>query len=201
MLQEKLKQHTATLHDQLEQLMYVNHIMQRTLTPLQYNKLLMINYLVHEAYEQRIFDAIGEDLAKKLNLPARSKLKALTADLASQHIDSQNFSKVIAPLKAKIPDSAFALGAMYVLEGATLGGSVIVKQLKLNANFSPQKNFSYYGVYGAQLIPNWQQFLTVLNAIPEKNHQQAMNGAKFMFNEIAAVATQLTNSTINQFNS
>jgi heme oxygenase len=86
-------------------------------------------------------------------------------------------------------NDAELLGAMYVLEGATLGGSVIVKRLKTNPNFEGL-NLNYYQIYGEQLIPMWKKFCEVLNQQPETSFDDAVNGAKKMFNYIAAVQQQ-----------
>jgi len=190
MLQEKLKQYTAPMHDALEQAMYVKEIMQRTLDRSQYQKLVYINYAIHYQYEQAIFDAIDSDSAQQLDLNSRSKLGALAADLIGEVRHTENLSKGFP----EIPTSAFALGAMYVLEGATLGGNVIVKQLKLNPNFDSDQSFAYYGCYGQNLIPNWQKFLAVLNALPEDQHRQALEGAAFLFDAILLKAKTLTNN-------
>ena len=90
-----------------------------------------------------------------------------------------------------------ALGAMYVLEGATLGGSVIVKQLGVNPNFTKNFNFNYYNIYGKELILNWQQFLAYLNSLPQTNYTDVLSGALNMFKAIIAIAKQLHNTQVD----
>jgi heme oxygenase len=58
-----------------------------------------------------------------------------------------------------------ALGFMYVVEGATLGGAYILKALSRNANILAAVNeFNYYGVYGDLIGPRWKNFQAVLLA-------------------------------------
>jgi heme oxygenase len=186
MLHETLKQATRANHDQLEQLMYVNDIMSGTLTAAQYKQILITNYLVHKAFESGLFSSLSGGIAQQLDLPRREKLTALQKDIAELNIpDLENEAEDITfgPTDAEI------LGAMYVLEGATLGGSVIVKRLKTNPQLS-HLTFNYYQVYGDQLIPMWKQFCAVLDEQPESNSEGAVTGAKKMFGYIAAVQQQ-----------
>jgi heme oxygenase len=178
MLHETLKQATRANHDQLEQLMYVNDIMSGTLTAAQYKQILITNYLVHKAFESGLFSSLSGGIAQQLDLPRREKLTALQKDIAELAEDI-----TFGPTDAEI------LGAMYVLEGATLGGSVIVKRLKTNPQLS-HLTFNYYQVYGDQLIPMWKQFCAVLDEQPESNSEGAVTGAKKMFGYIAAVQQQ-----------
>jgi heme oxygenase len=186
MLQETLKQATSPDHDQLEQLMYVGNIMAGTLTIEQYKQILITNYIVHKNFEHTLFSALSPELAQELNLPHREKLAALKKDMDELNIpETENDTEEITFHK----NDAELLGAMYVLEGATLGGSVIVKRLKANPNFEGL-NFNYYQVYSNQLIPMWKRFCEVLNQQPESTFNDAVAGAKKMFGYIAAVQQQ-----------
>ncbi len=194
MLQELLKTQTASLHEQLEQLLYVNDIMQRKLNVQQYQKLLISNYLIHQRYENAILEKIDGETAKNIMVSSRKKLAALELDLMNADIKPTAVENLITTAIDQIPNSAFAMGALYVLEGATLGGSVILKQLQLNPNFIPDQDFNYYGVYGKELIPKWQNFITELNKLPEEDYPDAIAGAKFIFKEIAKIAKKVNES-------
>ena len=192
MLQEKLKTSTASSHDGLEKLMFVNSIMQRTLNVPQYRQILITNYIAHLHYEELIHQKISKEYAEILDLPKRKKTGALIADLRDVNLTQSNLAKKFPSVEVSIPNESFALGAMYVLEGATLGGSVIVKQLLLNPNFPRDYSFNYYTIYGKELMPNWQKFVSVLNSLPEEQHQQAIDGANYMFDAIAAIAKKIS---------
>ena len=198
MLHKELKQQTATLHQELEKKMHVNQITDRTLSLTDYRKLLVINYLVHYHYEKLIFDALSPATAIKLDLRQRTKLSAIQADLGSQHIAPQNLINTFTISPARLPTEAFALGAMYVLEGATLGGAVIAKQLRANPNFPAKMTLAYYACYGTKLIPNWQAFLAVLEGIAEHDHPQVIRGAEYLFSEILALVTTVENLTVGK---
>lgn len=188
MLQQILKQATQTHHDQLEGLMFVHQIMDGTLTLEQYSQILLTNYKVHQRFEDVLINSVSPQIAAQLNINGRRKLEALEADLAET---DQAAPVVDTTDSIKFKNEAEALGALYVLEGATLGGNVIVKRLKVNPNLNHLGlNFNYYQVYGDDLVPNWKQFCEVLAHQPEDTFDDSVNGAKKMFGYIASVQQQ-----------
>lgn len=194
MLQQKLKEATSTQHDQLEELMFVKNIMGKTLNQDQYKQILTTNYITHLLYEDAIHKAINAENAKALDVDKRYKLNALELDLQDANISASSISEKFHSLINIIEfDEATALGAMYVLEGATMGGAVIIKQLNLNPNFSTGYKFNYYGIYKDNLMPNWKNFVAVLNELPEDQHPKAINGALYMFEAIAKIAEKVKN--------
>jgi len=192
MLHETLKLATRPNHDELEELMFVNDIMSGTLSLQHYKQILTTNYLVHKAFEDFLFDNLSSETAQGLNIAHRYKLPALLADMVALQMeipepvndDELTFEK----------SDASVLGAMYVLEGATLGGSVIVKRLKTNPELSALNlDFNYYQVYGAELIPYWKTFCAVLDQQREDTYLDAIESAKKMFGYIASVQLQNNN--------
>ena len=82
-------------------------------------------------------------------------------------------------------NEAEALGALYVLEGATLGGQVIIKQLKKNDSFAAFP-LAYYNVYTKQTGLRWKQFLEVINRY--EDHESAVQGAQKVYELYLTVA-------------
>lgn len=192
MLQQKLKEATQTQHNQLEELMFVKNIMDKNLTIHQYKQILTTNYVTHLVYEDAIHNAVNKNKATQLNIDERYKLPALKLDLEEAVIDPEALSEKFHSLNKIIEiDEATALGAMYVLEGATMGGAVIVKQLRLNPNFTEDLKFNYYNIYSENLMKNWKSFVATLNELPEAAHQKALNGALYMFEAIANIAQKV----------
>lgn len=189
MLQEILKSATKDNHDELEELMFVNEIMNKTITLQQYKTLLATNYVVHAAIESKLHEALNTELKDTLNIDNRHKLQALEQDLAEMEIDKNKFDSLDFDfLTQRTYDTAAALGAMYVLEGATLGGHVIQKKLRANPAFE-NLNLNYYTVYAQNLMPNWLSFVEVLNtALPENDYPVAKDSAVNTFGDIARVS-------------
>ncbi len=65
---------------------------------------------------------------------------------------------------------------------------MIVNKLKDKNQLKPyQLQFNYYKVYGDQLIANWKQFCEVVNEQPQHNHQQIIDGARYMYTQFTDI--------------
>lgn len=95
-----------------------------------------------------------------LDWPARraAKLDGLAADL---HVLG------LRPLPPRavpgLPDEAHAWGALYVLEGATLGGQLLRRHLAARLD-EPAAGLRFFGSYGEQVGPRWKAFGAALEA-------------------------------------
>ena len=188
MIQERLKKDTRSNHDTLEELMFADSIMNGTLTLEQYKQLLTTNYLVHEALEDLLFNELYDQVGDELQLYRRRKLPALLIDLHELEMEAPEWAGREQGAESDALNEASVLGALYVLEGATLGGHVIVKRLAVNPLLNRLNlGFHYYQVYGSELIPNWKKFCEVLNKQPESAYPIILDGARRMFEYIAAL--------------
>ncbi|EZI26601.1 MULTISPECIES: biliverdin-producing heme oxygenase [Pseudomonas] len=61
---------------------------------------------------------------------------------------------------------AACLGALYVLEGATLGGQVLRREMSLRLNLHADNGGAFLNVYGAETGRRWKDFLDYLNSQP-----------------------------------
>lgn len=195
MLQEILKAATKDNHDELESLMFVNEIMNKTLSLQQYKTLLATNYIVHAALESQLHDSLDEELKTALSIETRNKVAALELDLAEMGMNKEELDAMnLGFVQLQQPGNATSLGAMYVLEGATLGGRVILKKLKANPAFE-NLGLHYYSVYNENLMPYWLAFVNVLNTgVQEQDYDLAKDSAVQMFSHIAAVSKSVNYS-------
>lgn len=191
MLQELLKEQTRPYHDQLEQIMFVDRIMDGSLNPAQYRQLLVTNYLSNACFEDYIFNHLSPALQDELHITNRIKLPALLKDVEELLIPVPLLPAPgnITPIAA---DDASLMGAIYVMEGATLGGHVIVKRLLTNPQLQAlDLHYHYYQLYGAGLIDKWKQFCQVLNTrIPPAAYDKAIKSASDMFRNMMMIAGQ-----------
>lgn len=179
MLHKIIKEATQSLHSNLENLMFVDEIMNGELTFVQYKNMMLTNYMITAKYEQQLINAIRPETALKLEIHKRVKIDALYKDLSELNITPEEVIKQEFKL-----DPDFAIGCLYVLEGATLGGNIIANKLKVNEQLKPyQLQFNYYQVYGEKLMPNWKQFCEIVNEQPQENHQKIIDGAKFIYSQ------------------
>ncbi|MPT32129.1 MAG: heme oxygenase [Chryseobacterium sp.] len=166
-----LKEQTKQQHDDTEAKLQSQKIFDKSYTLDDYKKLLIHNYKLISRYEPQIQEQLKGYAELKLDL--RSKVDALKIDLNNLNIETQPEA-----LTQNLENEAEAFGALYVMEGSTLGGNVIAKQLKRNPEFE-NIEFNYFGVYGENTGPFWQEFKSIIDEkITEEQYDDCVNGAK-----------------------
>lgn len=120
------------------------------------------------------WSAVGIDFA------ARRKLPLLERDLGALGIPRPPTPDDWAP--STLIDMDFALGFMYVVEGATLGGQVISRHLA-KLGIGPDTGGLFFNGYGARTGEMWKSFqVSAANfCVTEEQVGQAVNGAKSAF--------------------
>ncbi|PWS28893.1 hypothetical protein DHW03_03405 [Pedobacter yonginense] len=193
MIANILRTETADKHKELESLMFVDEIMNKSLTIEAYKKLLTINYIIHQKLENKLANMLDVDVANKLQMADRLKLNALEKDLEYWGIDRFTLPELNFDLFVPDKTTPAVLGALYVLEGATLGGNVIKKQILANTNFQHSENgLHYYGVYGDELGSKWKSFVSVLNeTVQEADPEACINSANNTFDNLIKLSRQL----------
>lgn len=83
----------------------------------------------------------------------------------------------------KINTSARAIGALYVMEGATLGGRIIAKKLTQQLGDEVARALRFFEGYRHNTGPMWVQFVAALNGLTlsETETGQAINAANETF--------------------
>lgn len=193
MIANLLRTQTAGGHEALESLMFVNEIMNNSLSIANYKKLLTINYLIHQKLENKLANMLDADLAEKLDMNHRLKLWALEKDIEYWHINPLTLPELNFELFVPEKNKAEVLGALYVLEGATLGGNVIKKHILANPNFTNHEGgLNYYGVYGEELGSKWKTFVSILNeSVAEQDYERCVKSANETFNNLIKLSEQL----------
>ncbi|MBI1317016.1 hypothetical protein GC167_09205 [bacterium] len=182
---ERLKTETAELHRQTEEYSYGDLIMSGRLTKAQYADLIDKNAAVHHHYESILIQIEGLDALFEGQLHRRIKLSALESDKAVLHYPSRSFT----PIEHRPADVAEALGALYVLEGSSLGGAVIARALSKIPEIAETGAFAFYTFYGAELGAQWKAFGQIVVNFVE-HHGQAdrlVESAKRTFESVKSV--------------
>ena len=73
------------------------------------------------------------------------------------------------------------LGAMYVLEGSTLGGQYIAHQVEAGLKLQPGEGDHFFRGYGKDTMPKWREFQQALLALPDAQSGPVIAAAKQMF--------------------
>lgn len=84
------------------------------------------------------------------------------------------------------------LGCLYVIEGATLGGRIITRQLQTHLDLNPESGGAFFDGYGAQTGPHWKAFCTMLtnNADQDNGHSVNLCATENRHGEIVAGANR-----------
>ncbi|HYF04292.1 MAG TPA: biliverdin-producing heme oxygenase, partial [Patescibacteria group bacterium] len=147
-------------------------IMAGTISPEEYGTLIAKNYIFHVEMEHAL-EFFLKDLQE---FHSRRKTQLLLKDISELGIKNLPLKKFSAP---PFTNRAEALGAMYVLEGATLGSAIIYRQLLKNREISSKSSFHYYKGYGHETGTRWKVFLRILELEiqSESDKHNAVSGA------------------------
>jgi heme oxygenase (biliverdin-IX-beta and delta-forming) len=169
MMIKYLREETETLHQELEKILIPR--IKQTSTPAEYLSLLKLFYGYYYPLEQHI--AAHLDTSFPGGFEHRRKASSLLQDMAVI-----NGSPVEAPaLCSDIPeitDACQALGALYVLEGSTLGGQVISQILTRNLSIPElPKALSFFEGYGSHTQEMWDSFVHYIDGYNGTDAQKA----------------------------
>lgn len=132
---------------------------------VRYQNLLFAYFYIYQVLEVEItryleFQEYSFDYASRLKLPWLSKSIGFFCD---------NFVPKYSPNRPLalpvIKNVGQLIGALYVVEGATLGGQHILKSLSNQYSLSSSDGFRFFQGYGDQTPYNWQEFLHFSNSI------------------------------------
>lgn len=183
MILAKLKEATRAQHENLENTV---NVMDNLFSPDDYKVLLTKFYRFYAAIEPKVAEndlqSAGFDFAERRKLPLLEK------DLKSLGIFENVRSSV--SLWADLPaldSTAAAFGSIYVMEGATLGGQVIMRHLKQHLDISPENGGAFFNSYGTNVGPMWKSFGASVTAFAEKNQddETIVNAARETFDSFA----------------
>jgi heme oxygenase len=171
-----LREATWTCHQRLEKRI---DFKSRVASREAYRAHLVQMWGFYAALEPRLATSLGE--AALADFEARRKLPLLERDLLALGADVS-----LLPRCAAVPscdDAASALGAAYVLEGATLGGRTLMPLVESRLGLTPERGAAFFSSYGAAVDSMWRAFGAVLErccpAGPERVRAAASAAATF----------------------
>jgi heme oxygenase (biliverdin-IX-beta and delta-forming) len=156
MITEHLKHVTRHAHADLEKL--VIEKIRQVHSPAGYLQLLDIFYGFYKPVEEKIDAFIDHSHLPDFN--QRRKSVSLLQDM--QHLTADASGMLCADLP-EITSPAQSLGALYVLEGSTLGGAIICKLLKKEMGEHAPQGFLFFNGYGASTMQMWTIFKDRIN--------------------------------------
>jgi heme oxygenase len=152
----RLRHSTETLHRRVEKHL---DLLGRNWTPAAYCRLLETLRAIYAPIERRLtaLDWSGSGI----DVSARCKSHWLDADLADFGVDVESVQMTCTDLP-RLESIASGLGTLYVLEGSTLGGQIILRTLRPQLAISSTHGGRFYASYGAQIGAMWRSYISVL---------------------------------------
>lgn len=171
---QKLRQETEADHRTVEDAVPLMH---EGLDTSQYVQCLQQLYGVVAAWEERVAE-IGPEWLQSALL-ARQRKPLLERDFAWFGVTEKDDRRPALPEMDDLPS---LFGAMYVMEGSTLGGQLIARHVEKVLHLSEGQGSSYFRGHGSQTGPMWKEFCEMLKQrIPDEQTDAVVVSAKAMF--------------------
>ena len=149
----QLRARTADAHRRLERDL---DLLREPLRQDRVTELLERFYGFHAVWETRVDRMLGKESAF---LIPRHRTPHLAQDLRALGLSNRAITRLPLCLAAarlvRTPETA--IGSLYVIEGATLGGQVITRRLA-TAPWLPVGGLGYFDPYGPATFTMWRQF-------------------------------------------
>lgn len=176
MLLEELKRKTRAQHDHLEARIQIeNHLK---------------NLASYRALLERWYGwyAPWEALAAKSSSPriANFLCSRWKTPLLMEDLRLLNGSTAVPLARIAAPSSeAGWIGAIYVVEGSTLGGQIIARRVKERLRLDRERGCAFFSSYGDELGPKWREFGDFASqVVPATETDAAVAAAKQTFEAI-----------------
>jgi heme oxygenase len=112
-------------------------------------------------------------------LAARRRGQLLMLDLTWFGADASGEARPTLP---EMRDDASLLGAMYVMEGSTLGGQLIARHVELVLGLRPGQGNAYFRGHNERTGQLWKEFCDALRTkVPDSETEAVITAAKAMF--------------------
>lgn len=160
MLSSVLKENTLASHQSLEKALLVR--LKNIKSEKDYASVLAIFYgfmspLEHEIAKTEVDMLLPDYFSRRKANWIENDLKLLSVNVSEIRL-----CRNLPPVE----DAIQALGALYVMEGSTLGGQVITKMIADRLPKLSLQALSFFSGYKEDTIMMWDRFKQVLNAVP-----------------------------------
>ncbi|UZE49010.1 biliverdin-producing heme oxygenase [Rhodopseudomonas sp. P2A-2r] len=158
-LSAQLRQRTAPLHREIEVLLRLpGAICNRGDYQDWLGRFLgFYDPLEHSLAKFAGWDSLG------LLTPPRHHSCALVDDLVGLGVDPRELPRASPALVPDLPTFAHAIGALYVIEGAALGGRMILRDIEPRIGAAIAGTTQFFGGRGGAVGPAWQEFRLALD--------------------------------------
>ena len=189
MVINRLRQETKDVHAALERKIIPS--LKQISSIADYQQVLKLFYGYFKPLESLVLLHIDRTMIVDID-------KRRKADLLHYDLQQTGSGEVEAVAKINelpiIADPYSALGALYVMEGSTLGGAIISKMIRQRLH-ETSVSIRFFEGYGESSSAMWESFLNQLNAVPysPENEERLIATAKETFQRFEDWATSFTN--------
>lgn len=160
-----------------------------------YKNCLLNFYSIYCPLELHI--ATFKDLKQMgFSMQERARMPDLQQDLRIMNVDPDLWRDAAPHALPNLPEFPFALGALYVLEGSTLGGQIIMSALRQQMGTPFDVPGGFFAGRGKTTGPLWHQFCVILDAYGQQfpeTQADVVEGAKRTFNAITSWFNEYNN--------
>lgn len=181
MLSDYLKEHSRKDHDSIESKV---DLVKLATNPNHYLKLLQAFLGFYTNIEKSFLTFEEEFSALNINIAGRLKKNLLINDIKHFGVSDEEIKNL--PVSNEVPEIKNiheAMGVLYVLEGSTMGGQIIFKQLLKAEIITPNsEGGNFFKPYGAATMPMWMSFKESLNRLSTDKNDLVLEKARETFN-------------------
>ena len=174
---QKLRRETAADHDRTEAAV---PLLRERLSRADYARVLARLYGFVRGWERWAAARVPADLRPLLAERQRSRLIVQDLEFLGQPLPG-HVAALDSISEAQPVSRASFLGAMYVMEGSTLGGQYLAVEVERTLGLRHGEGNAYFVGYGARTGSMWNGFRAVLAALPEADADEVIASAKRMF--------------------
>ena len=152
---QELREATRAAHDRVERMLPVR---EPGLTRARYVRVLEAMYGFYAPLEASCRAVAGAD-GVAIELARRAKLPLLETDLVALGNSTDEIRAL--PRARQLPrlgSASHAMGVLYVLEGATLGGQIIQRHVQRSLGLDASTGAAFFVGYGERTRQMWMQF-------------------------------------------
>jgi heme oxygenase len=199
---DRLKAETRPAHDATEGIPFSAAMVERRLPKDRYVGQLVAYAIVHRALDEALAGSDhlmvravwSDDLAKTPLL--QRDLTFFAAEIngvpPAAIEAAERFAEVIGARAQH--DPVFLLGYLYVLEGSTLGATILRQHIAAAYGLTNDDGLAYYSPYGNAVMPHWKQFKERMNAAAADpaDHDRIIEGASDAFRRVGEILRALS---------
>lgn len=171
MILNKIREKTFVYHDDFTG--WANKILNDQADKEHYKEVLKTFYGFYEPLEKKL-ESLPEWKDYDFDMTKRRKTQFLVEDMKSMGISDEEINAIeLCNNLPTVNNMNQALGCIYVLEGATLGGQIVSRKLQESLGIQVDTGSAFFNSYRQNLRPMWKEFSDFITKYSEEHDSDA----------------------------